>query len=274
MFCTDRIVIAPEWQSRLHAHGLDSVASVYALTTGQRVASSGSTEVRRISLGDHPATSTVFIKKYWFHTAARRWSGMLRGTFFGRSKARCEYENLVRLRQWGFDAPAPVAYGEERSARWLTRSFLISEGVPNPLPLHEFIRDYLPRQPFAEQRRLRRELIERLAGQTRRLHQHRFVHHDFFWRNIILSGPSLERFALIDAHKGRRWRPWEEQHARAQDLAALDAPAPEFFRRTERLRFFLKYRAHDSLTRADKTLLLAALRLADPMREKQRRRVG
>ena len=40
-------------------------------------------------------------------------SGALRGTFFGRSKARREFRNLWRLRRWGLDAPAPVAFGEE-----------------------------------------------------------------------------------------------------------------------------------------------------------------
>ena len=166
-----------------------------------------------------------------------------------------------------------MAYGEERRAGWLLRSFLISEGVSNPMPLHIFIRDRLPALPPEEARRARRELIERLAHCTRRLHEHGFVHHDYFWRNILLSGGDLTRFFLIDAHKGRCWRPGGEQRGRAKDLAALDAPAPRFFRRTERLRFFLHYRGHRRLDAEDKALLRLALRRAAPMREKQLRRV-
>jgi hypothetical protein len=178
----------------------------------------------------------------------------------------------------------------------LLRSFLISEGVFNPMPLDVFIRDRLPALPLEESRRVRRELIERLAHCTRRLHEHGFVHHDYFWRNILLSGGELTRFFLIDAHKGRCWRPGGERPSRAKDLAALDAPAPRFFRRTERLRFFLLYRGHPpsavavserpglasnasllprtgrQLDAQDKALLRLALRLAAPMREKQLRR--
>ena len=122
-------------------------------------------------------------------------------------------------------------------------------------------------------RQARRTLVENLAAYTRRLHERHFVHHDYFWRNILLTGRSLEHFFLIDAHKGRTWRTWEERRARARDLAALDAPAPHFFRRSERLRFFLLYRGRRTLDSADKALLRQTLRLAEPMRERQLRRV-
>jgi hypothetical protein len=112
-----------------------------------------------------------------------------------------------------------------------------------------------------------------LADYTRRLHDHRFVHHDYFWRNIILTGDSLEHFHLIDAHKGRRWRLWEANRCRAKDLATLDAPAPPFFRRTDRLRFLLAYCGHARLTPADKRLIRWTVRLAEPMRSKQLMRV-
>jgi tRNA A-37 threonylcarbamoyl transferase component Bud32 len=177
------------------------------------------------------------------------------------------------LRAWGLDAPAPVAYGEERSAGWLHRSFLISEGVHNPRPLDLFIRDHLPTLPSSEQRLLRRTLITRLADYTRRMHEHCFVHHDYFWRNILLNGTSLARFFLIDSHKGHCWKSWLESRSRAKDLATLDAPAPSFFRRAERLRFFLRYRGHPRVTRDDKHLLHLILQLAEPMRSAQLQRV-
>jgi aminoglycoside/choline kinase family phosphotransferase len=33
----------------------------------------------------------------------------------------------------------------------------------------------------------RAQMLERLADATRRLHDRHFVHHDYFWRNILLS---------------------------------------------------------------------------------------
>jgi len=124
-----------------------------------------------------------------------------------------------------------------------------------------------------EQRRQRRELIESLARMVRRLHAHGFVHHDLFWRNILLSGRKLDRFYLIDAHKGRRWFPLTGPLARARDLAALDAPAPGWFRRSERLRFLLRYLEKPRLDSAGRRLARRILRLAEPLRAKERRRV-
>jgi tRNA A-37 threonylcarbamoyl transferase component Bud32 len=257
----EKVVIATGWHELLRGDGLDRFDALYGTKRGEVLKSGGATELRRIQLGG----STLYLKKYWYPTARLRWSGFYRGTFFGRAKVRIEFENLVRLREWGLDGPAAVAYGEQRSGRWLHRSFLVSESVSEPLPLDVFISERLSGKR-------RRELIERLADFTRKMHQHRFVHHDYFWRNILLSNESLERFYLIDSHKGRRWR-WLERRSRAKDLATLDAPAPEFFRRTERLRFFLRYRSHARLTKNDKRLVRLVLRLAEPLREIQMRHV-
>jgi tRNA A-37 threonylcarbamoyl transferase component Bud32 len=268
-----RMLIAAGWEPWLREHGLGSLEAVYRCELGGVIKRSGSVEVRSLQLGLSPNARIVFIKKYWAGHPSQLWSGMFRGVLLGRSKARREYENLNRLRAWGLDAPAPVAFGEERRAGWLLRSFLISESVSDPQPLDVFIRERLPATVAGQPHALRQELIEQLAGFTRRLHEHAFVHHDYFWRNILLSGGDLKRFFLIDAHKGRRWFPWEERRARAKDLAALDAPAPHFFRRTERLRFFLLYRGRRSLAPEDKALLRLTLRLAAPLRERQLRRV-
>jgi tRNA A-37 threonylcarbamoyl transferase component Bud32 len=272
MLLRTKTVIAPGWETVLRMHGFDSVEGIYRIGSGTVVTHNGSTEVRRVDVGSGSETRTIFIKKYWVTKPAQLWNGMFRGTFFGRSKARREFQNLARLRAWGLDAPEPVAYGEERVVRWLVRSYLISLGVPQPVPLHLYIGSHLAALPPEEARRSRRELIDNLADCTRRLHEHRFVHHDYFWRNILLANHDMQHFHLIDAHKGRLWHPGESQRARARDLAALDAPAPSFFRRSERLRFFLRYRGHRRLTVEDRKLLLLTLDLAAPMRDKQLRR--
>lgn len=273
MLRRENILMAPGYQPLLRQHGLDTVESVFRLPTGDVITHSGSTEVRRLVLASAGGVQTLFIKKYWVNRPSQLWSGMFRGTFFGCPKVRREFHNLELLRAAGLDAPPAVAFGEERHAGWLTRSFLISATVADPMALNIFVRDGLPTLPKEEQRRVRRELIQNLALYTRRLHERRFVHHDYFWRNILLSGRSLEHFFLIDAHKGRVWHRMGENHARASDLAALDAPAPHFFRRTERLRFYLRYRDRPRLTADDKMLLRRTLGMAAPMRVKQLRRV-
>lgn len=268
-----KTVISPGWEDILRAHGLNAVDSVYRIEGGKIAARSGSTEVRELQVDSGPVVRTIFIKKYWARRASQLWSGFFRGTFLGRSKVRREYENLGRLREWGLDAPQPISYGEERRAGWLTRSYLISEGIPDPTPLHVFIRDRLASLPREAASRTRRQLIEQLAAYTRRLHERHFVHHDYFWRNILIAGSGLDHFFLIDAHKGRKWFPWEGANARAKDLAALQAPAPRFFRRSEMMRFFLCYRNHQRLDARDKDLIRLTLKLAGPMRAKQLSRV-
>lgn len=273
MFTTEQTTVAPDWKTLLGAGGLTDVASVYVCNAGTVVTQSGTTQVRRVTLGEGAATRTVFIKKYWVTSARQLWSGLLRGVLFGKSKARREFNNLNLLRAAGLDAPAGIAFGEQRRAGFVVRSFLISEGVADPQPLDLLIRDWLPKQPAAEQRHWRAELIRRLANYTRRLHAQRFVHHDYFWRNIILTGTRLEHFALIDAHKGRVWPAWAEPRSRAKDLATLDAPAPAFFRRTERMRFLLAYLGKKRLDDADKEFLRRVLSIAAPLRARQLRRV-
>lgn len=273
MFKSEKIALAPDWQAFLRAQGLDSVAAVYRREDGVAVTRSGSTEVRRLELWDGSHARTVFVKKYWISRPAQLWSGMLRGTWLGRSKVRREFGNLERLRRWGLAAPAALAWGEERQAGFVVRSFLISEGVPSPLPLDRFIRDWLPSRPREEERGLRAALILRLADCTRRMHQQRFVHHDYFWRNIILTGSSPDHFSLIDAHKGAVWPAWAEQGSRVKDLATLDAPAPHFFRRTDRLRFLLAYLEQKRLTPQGKNFARAILRVAQPLRARELRRV-
>ena len=246
-----KLVVAPEWWPVLQTRRLDTVAAVYACDAGTVVAHSRSTEVRRVELGHR----VVFIKKYWVTKPSQIISGVTRGAVFGKSKVRREFDNLTRLRAWGLDAPAPVAYGEERRAGCLVRSCLISEAIPDARGLHVLIRE-----GYRD--------VTKLADYVRRLHDHHFIHCDLFWRNILVSGNTLDRFYLIDAHKGGYRR-----GCRADDLAALDAPAPAFFRRTERLRFFLRYLNHTGLTAADKALARRVLKLAAPLRDKQLSRV-
>lgn len=112
----NQIVMAADWQALLQAHHLDSVEAVYALQTGTVLKPGATTELRRLECLDHDSRRELYVKKYWYPTPRDRWSGFHRGTFLGISKVQREFENLARLRSFGLDAPAPVAYGEERQA--------------------------------------------------------------------------------------------------------------------------------------------------------------
>lgn len=256
MWTRQKVVANPAWETWLRQRGLMTFAAWFDATAGTVRKQVKAAEVRQLSVDGRE----LFLKKYWSDTPRQLWSGMLRGTFFGRSKVRREFENLQQLRAWGLDAPAPVVYGEQRRAGWLVRSFLVSEAVPAAVPLDAVVTGQRPAG-----------LLPALAAMLRRLHERGFAHGDLYWRNILLSGGSLDHFYLIDAHRGGRWR--REPAGRARDLAALDGPAPWYFRRSERLRFFLAYRQHRRLTTEDKTLVREVLRQAEPLRLRQLRRV-
>jgi tRNA A-37 threonylcarbamoyl transferase component Bud32 len=263
MLSTAKLVVAPDWQSALHTRQLDRFDALWNLS-GEVVKCANSTEVLRVALEGH----TIFVKKYWATSLNQLLSAITRGALFGQSKVQREFENMRQLRAWNLDAPAPVAFGERRLLGWLRRSLLVSEGIVDPSPLDAFISDILPKRP-----ELRSLLLEKLADYVHRLHAHRFEHHDLYWRNIILSGGVLTHFYLLDAHKGSVWQPAREREARAQDLGTLDAPAPAFFRRTERLRFLLRYLRKPRLDEEAKAVAWLALAAAEPMRKRQIKRV-
>lgn len=255
----------------LRLHALFSTSAFHSCREGVVVRQGTGSEVIRLELNGSGPTRTLFLKKQWIATRAQFRHRIFCGTVFGITRVRREFENLQQLRAWGLNAPAPVAYSEERRFAWLTRSSLLTEGVPDPVGLDLFIRDHLPSLPPPEQRRLRRELIHRLAEVTRQLHAHRFCHRDFFWRNIVLAEGKLDSIYMLDVPRGSLWK--DPMRGRAVDLAALDAPAVSYFRRTDRLRFFLTYVNHKRLTEEDKKLIRLALMLAGPARKRQLRHV-
>ena len=265
--------LQPGWEDLLRRHGLDSLDRLYAVDTGEVFARSGTTEVRRIALRDDQGTHVLFIKKYWFETLYDRFKGTFRGTLFGLSKVRREGDNLLRLKAWGLDAPRLVAWGEERKGGWLRRSVLVTEGVPNPMSLDVWFLSVFPVLTPTEKRGHLQRLATGLAAAMTRMHRHRFAHRDLFWRNIILSGSSLDRFYLIDSHHGHVWHPWNRSRRQTEDLAALDAVAPLFMSSPQRIRFLLQYLGLRRLTPQTKTFVRRILKCAAPLRERQSRRL-
>lgn len=267
----DELVVRNGWETLLRQHGLSSMRAVFACADGVVVRSGTGSEVRRIEWQVDGHSAVFFLKKNWLAIPAHYRSRLLRGTLFGKTRVRREYENLLRLKEWGLTVPAPVAFGEERQRRWLVRSFLLTEGLTESVGLDVFIRDVLPTLEARDRREQRRRLLLSLAAVTQQMHAHQFTHRDFHWRNIMLARGSVDDICLLDTPRGRRWL--RAAKGRALDLAALDAPAPAYFRRTERLRFFLTYLGHARLTPADKRLLRLVLKLAAPQRQRQLRHV-
>jgi len=105
------------------------------------------------------------------------------------------------------------------------------------------------------------EVIVELANHTRSLHEAGFVHYDLKWRNILVTEVEPE-VRIIDCPLGRAFDKSLPFHRRGvlKDLACLDRVTRFYLSRSQRLRFFLRYRGHDHLTREDKRILRRVLR--------------
>lgn len=260
---------APGWEARLRTAGLGTFEAAFLCEQGTVVRRSGSSEVRRVAVEVDGGRQVLFLKKSWVTRWAQLRSRVFRGMLFGASRVRREFANLACLREWQLTEATPVAFGEERRAGWLWRSFLITTGIREPMPVDAFIRDALPRLSGAAGRSGRGELLRQVARLTRSMHARQFTHGDLYWRNLVIADNDPARLSLIDMPRGRRHLRELRVAARAADLAALDAPAPWFFRRSERLRFLLDYRQTRRLDAGGKELIRQVLKLAEPMRRKQ-----
>jgi len=169
---SDTIRIDPAYRAVLEQAGLASVEAVLRCHRGLVVAWSRSSDTIQVPLGD--GRLAVFIKRYHYATWRRRIKPMLRGTFFGRSRARAEFEALQTMRRLGIPAVRPIAYGERRLWHFVRSCFLITEAVPGAIPLTRFVRQLSDCGP-TERRAVMRELVVGLAEHVRRMHEAGFV---------------------------------------------------------------------------------------------------
>lgn len=206
--------------------------------------------VKQATLSGAQPTS-VFYKQYEYRPAS--WK------FIGRaSKARREFQNYAAFAKLGIACAEPIACGEERDEIGrLRRAFIITREIPNAKTLVEFFQSDCRDRKKMEVRKLRKQLIEQLAGIARHLHNANFFHHDFVWRNILVtSSPATgAKLWLIDCPRGKfdSWSPLR-QRRRLKDLASLDKVASQLCTRGERLLFLKIYLAKPRLDSEAKRL--------------------
>lgn len=268
------LYIDPAWKALLDSHGVGNLSSLLNWEEGVLVESENGSEVWRVSIIDTAGVEYVlYLKKYSIYNSKRFRGEFLRGAFFGRSKARREFVNLERLRDFGIDVTAPVALGEERTLGRLTRCFLMTQEVPEARDLDEVLAKALPAMPVQLAKSSRQSLITAMAEAAGKMHRNGFVHRGFFFRNILLSGSVFDRVFIFDTPRGRKWPGWLLGQKPEKDLATIDSAAPVFFRRTERLQFYLKYHNIERLTPEHKLTITRVLKRADALRSRQLRRL-
>jgi hypothetical protein len=277
----EHIVIDPadrEWLTRL---GLTSVSRVIGYHPQTLAAISGSSETFRIDLDLGPAApAQVYVKRYRYRGWGVRLKGMFRGTLFGKSRARFEYEFLSEMRRRKVPAVRPVCYGEKRRAGFLKACFLITEGESGQAgmeSLDTFASRRLERGDLSAG--MRRGLVESLARAVRQMHQAGVMHGGLFWRNIMVGraddGTWHLRFLDPD-RRGRFFSSSVPSHGIVSDLSDLAATAGAFQRRADVARFGRAYLDVRKLGSSEKATLRAVLASARKKiaREEHRIAVG
>ena len=183
--------VRADWSNALLADGrlrLDEWKRSGCLTTVKRGPH------RVVYRADLPEGS-VYVKHFLvpnFRAKARQW--------FRSGKGRNEGRRAAKLEAIGVPTITPVALGERRIRKLLFENFLVTEEIPDTLPLDEFVERRLPLMSEVRRGRLRRDLAITLADLTARLHDAGFVHQDFHPGNLLIHlGPDDSlRLAVID----------------------------------------------------------------------------
>ena len=213
--------------------------SVFALD-GEIVAMDSMTRTLRVEISGR----CYYVKRYagLGKKPLRRW--------LATPRVQLEWQNLGHFADWGIPTARLVGHGlESRGGRFL-RGALITSEIPDTTDLGWLARNNDPR---LKSRRWLDGVSRQLADIARRMHERRFVHGDFKWRNLLVDG--ADRLYLIDCPSGGFWWPPFLEYRIVKDLACLDKLAKLHISRTRRLRFYLDYARKKTLDAGDKQRL-------------------
>jgi tRNA A-37 threonylcarbamoyl transferase component Bud32 len=275
-FNSHRVVINPDYRELLKTTDLDSIQGVLRSKLGDVISEDRKQEknvVKRIEIVYEGKPRVFYLKLYWNHLFEKIWARAFRGSLVGRSMVRAEYENLEKLAEWGFLVPQLVAYGDHRFAGGVIHAFIITEEIPQAMGVDYLTHEWFDQQTKEVCEQKKSELIHAVASSVRKMHAHGFEHHDLFLRNMMVSEQDMSKLYIMDAPRGYFWPHFIMRIRRTFDLATLDAAATEVFTRSQRMRFMHIYLQRDQLTDSDKQLIRQVLKRAEPMRERQLKRL-
>ena len=188
-----------------------------------------------------PDGQVFYFKLY---SPGRRWKQFR--SAFRKDPATREIENLQWLRQHGFPAVLPIAWGCKRTAGVVRSSFLVTRGEAGIGWL----------DAAAWELRRRRDLIAELGRLVRRMHDSGFYARDLYMRNVLVAadgraGSAEPSFVLLDFPSA--WILGSDDPrcgpAAVYDLATLDRGARLHFSVTDRARFLRSYLGRRRLDR-------------------------
>jgi len=252
-----------DFEQRFRKLGLTSFEAVFAFNAGKNLAKKNLASFRsRLQLEIDSPKTTLFLKRYdmppvflqlknWLSHHSRKSCGLV------------EFASAKQLSVAGINIPKIVGYGQQCSIFFEKRSFIITEKIPNAESLERKLPDFFTGPATAENLRLRRDFIARLAAFIRKFHRTNYRHQDLYFSHIFYGDAG--QFYLIDL--ARVFKPlFRGERFRIKDIAQLHYSAPErYFSRTDRLRFYLAYAQTNKLTGKDRSFIRKVVSKAQRM---------
>lgn len=232
----------------MHFQDLDKVFSC----TGEKVAADLISQVIKTSIGE----KNYYVKRY--HIAGKAFR-----RYFGRSRIRAEWENLMAFARLGVAIPKIVGYGQRLKYGQFTRGALITEEIPNSVDLAQLTKyhpNYLQNQPW------RYSVMNQVADYTRKIHDAGYVHGNLNWRNILVTLKGEPQVYFIDCPAGGVRQGRKLYQERLNDLAFLDKLGRIYLKSTDQLRFYKRYRQITKLTASDKQDIATIIQSLDKHR--------
>lgn len=220
------------------ARGLTSYERLVNCEDADLVHRTGTTCTRRLATGPAGRPTQYYLKVYCYGP------GMRRGAW-RRDKATIEAANYEYLRRTvGVDVPGVVCHGSRRRFGRLVDALLVTRAVDEAIPMGQFFLENCSADRSSRTMRLRGRLLERSADLVSRMHSRGFFHIDLQWRNLLVAPRGAEdvRLYVIDSPRGGvRRTGLMRHHGRLRDLSSLWKEGASRLRRSEQLRWFLRY---------------------------------
>lgn len=242
-----------DYKSGLSELGLTSIDAVFSFKGGENLTKENLARFKsRVRFKINSPAATLFLKRYDSPPILLQ----LKNRLLHRKQISCgllDFEMANKLAEEGINTPKTICYGEQWGRFFEKRSFIITEKIRNAESLEQKLPDYFNGLATAENLRLRRNFIAKLAIFVKKFHGTNYRHRDLYFSHIFCSNSS--EFYLIDLARVFKPRSFFERF-RIKDIAQIYYSAPgRYFSRTDRLRFYLALVGQSRLTEKDKVFI-------------------
>jgi len=259
--------IDSDYKTAFSKSGLTSIEEVFSFDAAENLTKSNLARFRtrlqfEIDSPQRSSSTTVFLKRYDRPPVLiqlRNWLSQHNR----KSCALCEFEAANQLKASGINTPKVISYGEQWDALFETRSFIITEKIPEAESLERKLPDCFDGPATIENLKLQRNFIVQSSYFIRKFHETNYRHRDLYLSHIFYDDKG--KFFLIDL--ARVFRPVVlRRRFQIKDIAQVYYSAPgKHFSKTDRMRFYMAYTGQSKLTKKDKIFIRKVITKAERM---------